>query len=76
MEKILSFQTGRSSPAFERRLPHSLSPEGDETMKIKHTHPAFRSKEARQESLADIHRSCLAGLRGGPRQARKKERSA
>lgn len=45
-------------------------------MKIKHTHPAFRSKEIRRESLADIHRSCLAGLKGGLGQGRKKERTA
>lgn len=45
-------------------------------MKIKHTHPEFRNKEARRESLADIHRSCLASLKGGLVQERKRERSA
>lgn len=76
MKKILSFQEGKPSTAFEQDPSHSLFPEGDETMKIKHTHPAFRSKEARQESLVDIHRFCLASLKGGPVQSRKKERSA
>lgn len=77
MKKILSFQEGRPFPAFEPDLPHSLFPEGDETMKIKHTHPAFRSKEARRESLADLHRSCLARIRGGRETgSAKRERTA
>lgn len=77
MKKILPFQAERSSPAFEPGLVHSLSPEGDETMKITHTHPHFSDKAARTESLADLHRSCLARIRGG-REAggAKKERSA
>lgn len=34
-------------------------------MKITHTHPHFPDKAARAESLADLHRSCLARIRGG-----------
>lgn len=46
-------------------------------MKITHTHPHFSDKAARTESLADLHRSCLARIRGG-REAggAKKERTA
>lgn len=46
-------------------------------MKITHTHPHFPDKAARTESLADLHRACLARIRGG-REAggAKRERTA
>lgn len=46
-------------------------------MKITHTHPHFPDKAARTESLADLHRSCLARIRGGRKAGgAKRERTA
>lgn len=76
MKKILPFQATPLG-AFAADPAHRLSPEGDDAMKITHTHPHFSDKAARTESLADLHRSCLARIRGG-REAggAKKERTA
>ena len=65
MKKLFPFQAKGPSEAFAAGLTHRLSPEGDDTMKITHTHPHFPDKAARTESLADLHRSCLARIRGG-----------
>ena len=76
MKKIPPFQATPPG-AFVAGPAHRLSPEGDDAMKITHTHPHFPDKAARAESLADLHRACLARIRGG-REAggAKRERTA
>ena len=64
MKKILPFQAKTPSGAFPPGPAHRLSLEGDDAMKITHTHPHFPDKAARTESLADLHRSCLTRIRG------------
>lgn len=42
-------------------------------MKIKHTHPAYESREARMERLKEVHRNCMELV--SAQRSRAKERS-
>ena len=43
------------------RCLHSLSPGGMD-MKVKHTHPSYRSDKERLERLKELKRTCVATL--------------